>query len=202
MLPGRPPPSARHASAPVHGPRCVAWTSPRPRPRKPRLRNDPPRVAGHFGRAGMLRVLWILCGPYPGPAPTGRFVEDVAGLFLGGWAWGGFAQRRARARPRPHPPIHPGGMAACSRWLSEGTPPEPKSHAAIDPERGRSRSRQGPRRVQTVNVEVGPRGTFDRPPAPITRNGMRWIVRNSSSLSPTPPRGSPRRFSCSNPKVV
>ena len=60
------------------------------------------------------------------------------------------------ARPRAHSLIHPGGMTACSRWWSEATPPEPESHAAIDPGRGRSRSRHGPRRVQTLNVEVGP----------------------------------------------
>jgi hypothetical protein len=37
-------------------------------------------------------------------------------------------------------PIHPGGMAACSRWLSEATPPEPGPDSAIDPGRGRSPS--------------------------------------------------------------
>ncbi len=36
------------------------------------------------------------------------------------------------------PPIHPGGMTACSRWLSEATPPEPGLDLAIDPGRGRS----------------------------------------------------------------
>jgi hypothetical protein len=47
--------------------------------------------------------------------------------------------RNRRGHRREHvPERHPGGMPDCSRWLSEATPPEPGSHLAIDPGRGRS----------------------------------------------------------------
>ena len=42
-------------------------------------------------------------------------------------------------------------VAACAHVA------QPESHAAIDPGRGRSRSRNGPRRIQLSNAEVGPR---------------------------------------------
>ena len=47
----------------------------------------------------------------------------------------GACHRRERSRK------HPGGTPDASRWLSEATPPEPGSHSAIDPGRGRSPAR-------------------------------------------------------------
>ena len=55
-----------------HCPRHLAGPSARPRRRKPRLRNDPPHVAGHFGRPGKLCVPCVLCRQHPGAAVTGR----------------------------------------------------------------------------------------------------------------------------------
>ncbi len=45
---------------------------------------------------------------------------------------------RGASHRQERPQAHPGGMPDGSRWLSEATPPEPGSHSAIDPGRGRS----------------------------------------------------------------
>ena len=83
--PGRPTGIGAALGSPEHRPRHLAWPSARPCRRKPRLRNDPPQVAGRFGWAGKLCVLCVPCGQHPGAAVTGR-EEDVV--------------RRARSCPR------------------------------------------------------------------------------------------------------
>ena len=56
------------------------------------------------------------------------------------WARHGPDASPKSPRPAPEriPERHPGGMPDGSRWWSEATPPEPGSHLAIDPGRGRS----------------------------------------------------------------
>ena len=70
--------------------------------------------------------------------------------------------RWVRARPRAHPKTHPGGMPACSRWLSAATPPDMapptkpcipegcQTHPTFKPSPTFQRNRSGPKAPDAV----------------------------------------------------
>ena len=91
------------------------------------------------------------------------------------------------------PPLHPGGMPACSRWLSEATPPEPRA-----PE---SRTPAG---VPAPFMHLGPRNPRVASPT------MRFQTPASSQKDLKNPRNNtcyilkphPTQRTSANPRVV
>ena len=111
----------------------------------------------------------------------------------------GHPKRRGAPPPmlRASPPIHPRGMAACRRWWSEATPPEPGPDSAIDPGRGRSPRRHvSPgRQCRAILCPLRPLWplTSDHP-APMpwiepqrTQRTQKGLMRPHPHLPPSPP---------------